>query len=67
MSEIIFCFLWFSLKLTACCCMHSFTVTCLRLNPKCIKRGVCKVICLKTIAYSFKGYPDLIFMIRCCS
>lgn len=36
--------------------------------PKSNKRGVCNVICcLKTIAYSFVGYPDLIFMIRCCS
>lgn len=64
-----FCFLWISLKLTASCCMHSFIL--LHVSPpypKYIERGVCNVICcLKTIAYSFVGYPDLIFMIRCCS
>lgn len=67
-----FCFLWISLKLTASCCMHMHSFILLHVPPppypKSIKRGVCNVICcLKTIAYSFVGYPDLIFMIRCCS
>lgn len=64
---VSFGFLWNWLQAVACIPLYCYTCPPAP-YPKYIERGVCNVICcLKTIAYSFVGYPDLIFMIRCCS